>query len=308
MFSSISTNKAKGQIGLADLLKAKVSDYLILVKYKLNFTVVFSAVIGLLLANIAYGSFSWLALVLLAMSGFIITGSANAINQILEKDYDKLMKRTAGRPLAAGRMNVTEALLLAGILGVGGILILWYFFNENAALLGAVSLISYAFIYTPLKRVHPIAVLVGAIPGALPPVIGWVALTGTLTYEAYILFAIQFLWQFPHFWAIGWLGAEEYEKAGFKLMPTSNEKNKGLGIQVILYIGFLIMTTVLPGLIGMFSFYFVFAALISGLFFLYYGFNLFRYCDDKAALKLMLASVIYLPVLQIIMVLDSLIF
>ncbi len=298
----ISTTKIASQKSWSTAIKAKLADYSMLVKVRLNLTVVFSATIGYLLAAGTEAGIG--LLLLLGLGGFLVTSAANAINQILEKDFDKQMKRTANRPLAAGRMSITEAALIAGLCGVAGIAILAYFFNEQAALLGALSLFSYAFIYTPLKRISPIAILVGAIPGALPPVIGWVACTNAITYEAYLLFGIQFLWQFPHFWAIGWLGADEYAKAGFRLMPTPTTKNKAMAAQVIMYTVFLIVVSLLPTAIGMLGWASAIAAIGLGAMFLYYGYNLFRQCDDKAALKLMFASIIYLPLLQIVMVLD----
>ncbi len=287
-------------------LKSKISDYSILVKVRLNLTVVFSAIIGYLLA--IGGNFLFIDLLFLGLAGFLVTGSANAINQIIEKDYDRLMKRTKNRPLAANRMSVVEALLVAGIFGIAGLLILGLMFNTMAALIGAISLLSYAFVYTPMKRISPFAVFIGAIPGALPPVIGWVAATSLWSYEASILFSIQFLWQFPHFWAIGWLGAEEYEKAGYKLSPNSAGKNKYTAVQIMVYIVTLIVVSLAPYAINLISMISVITALLLGGMFLYYGYNLYKECDDKAALKLMFASIVYLPVLQTVMVLDRLFF
>lgn len=290
-------------LSVTEWLQAKIKDYAILVKHKLNLTVVFSSLIGYLLAM--GNSASAFSIFCLALFGFMVTGSANAINQILEKDYDKLMKRTANRPLAAGRMNNTEALLVAGIMGVGGVCGLWYVFNDLAALVGALSLLSYAFIYTPLKRVHPIAVLVGAFPGALPPAIGWVAATANFGYEAWVLFSMQFLWQFPHFWAIGWLGAEEYEKAGFKLYPMTKDRNQYTALQAILYIIALIGVTLLPVFAGWSSVYFGIVSVLIGLVFLWYGIKLYRQCNNKAALQLMFASIAYLIIVQIAIVVDK---
>ncbi|MGB0929490.1 MAG: heme o synthase [Chitinophagales bacterium] len=287
-------------------LKSKISDYSILVKVRLNLTVVFSAIIGYLLA--VGGNFLFIDLFFLGLAGFLVTGSANAINQIIEKDYDRLMKRTKNRPLAANRMSIVEALLVSGVFGIAGLLILGFLFNTTAALIGAISLFSYAFVYTPMKRISPFAVFVGAIPGALPPVIGWVAATSLWSYEASVLFSIQFLWQFPHFWAIGWLGAEEYEKAGYKLSPNSAGKNKYTAVQIIVYIVTLIVVSLAPYAIGLISMISVVTALLLGGMFLYYGYNLYRECDDKAALKLMFASIVYLPGLQTVMVLDRLFF
>lgn len=280
----------------------KLNDYAILTKYRLNLTVVFSSVLGYLMAY--NGQVEWMKILLLSLAGFLITGAANGFNQVLEKDYDKLMKRTANRPIAAGRMTTTEGVLIAGLFGIVGLLILWYWFNDLAALIGAISMLSYAFVYTPLKRISPIAILVGAIPGALPPTIGWVAATSVLSYEGYVLFAIQFLWQFPHFWAIGWLGAEEYAKAGFKLVPTPEERNQRTAIHVISYILILMVVSLFPALIGQTSYVYAGLALLLGLFFLGAGIHLFQKCDNVAALKLMFASIIYLPLLQILMVVD----
>lgn len=280
----------------------KLNDYAILTKYRLNLTVVFSSVLGYLMAY--NGQVEWTKILLLSLAGFLITGAANGFNQVLEKDYDKLMKRTANRPIAAGRMTTTEGVLIAGLFGIVGLLILWYWFNDLAALIGAISMLSYAFVYTPLKRISPIAILVGAIPGALPPTIGWVAATSVLSYEGYVLFAIQFLWQFPHFWAIGWLGAEEYAKAGFKLVPTPEERNQRTAIHIISYILILIVVSLFPTLIGQTSYLYAGFAALLGLFFLVAGIHLFQKCDNAAALKLMFASIIYLPLLQILMVVD----
>jgi len=182
--------------------------------------------------------------------------------------------------------------------------LLGYFFNELAALIGAMSLLTYAFIYTPLKRISPIAVLVGAIPGALPPVIGWVAATATLSYETYVLFAIQFLWQFPHFWAISWLADEEYRKAGYKLSPESGGKSKFIAFQMLIYISVLMLVSLLPIALGIVSYYFAIVAIALGIMFLYKAAVLYNTCTDKAALQVMFASLIYLPVLQVAMVLD----
>ena len=285
------------------LLAERMKDYSLLVKFRLNLTVVFSALIGY---GLAVGSNLNLSnIIFLGLGGFFITGAANAINQVLEKDYDKQMTRTQNRPVAAGRMSPTEGLLIAGINGVIGAAILCYFFNSLAAFIGVFSLILYAFVYTPLKRVGSIAVAVGAIPGALPPLIGWTAATGALSYEAYLLFSIQFIWQFPHFWAIGWLGADEYAKAGFKLHSGANDRNGKTAMQISVYILFLMLLTLFPVILGIFSYYFAGAALIFGLFFFYTGISFVRNNNRQHALRVMIASILYLPLLQIAMVLDA---
>ncbi|MBK6609557.1 MAG: protoheme IX farnesyltransferase [Sphingobacteriales bacterium] len=300
-----STNTNNAVANWFEFLRTKLADYAVLVKVKLNITVVFSAVVGYALAAGWYANL--LDIILLGWSGFAITGSANAINQILEKDYDKLMKRTANRPLASGRMNNAEAAIVAGILGISGLALLGFWFNTIAALAGAISLFSYAFLYTPLKRVSSIAILVGAIPGALPPMIGWLAFASYANYDAWVLFAIQFIWQFPHFWAIGWMGADEYKKAGFKLWPTPADRNKYAAAQIIIYTVALILSTFVPVVLGQFTIITAIANIILGSFMLKWAITLYQTCAVADARKLMLASVTYLPLIQIVMVIDKLI-
>ncbi len=281
----------------------KLKDYEQLVKLRLNLTVVFSAVIGF---GMGATIENWYFTILLAIGGFLVTASANTINQLLEIEYDKQMKRTANRPLATGRMSITEAVLIAGLHGVAGLLILWLVFNPLTALLGAISLISYAFIYTPLKRISPISVFIGAIPGALPLAIGWVAATGKLGFVAYTLFAIQFLWQFPHFWAIGWLGYDDYKKAGFKLLPVKFDgRNVNTAIQIILYTVAMVLVGCIPYLIGLSGVVYLISNLVLGAFFVYRGFQLYLNCNNEYALKVMYASLLYLPITQILMYIDK---
>ena len=245
------------------LLVSKVKDYFQLIKFTLSFMVVFSTVISYLLApNVR---FNIVQVLLLFAGGMMITGSANAINQILEKRSDALMKRTSGRPVASGRMSVEEASVFAFVLGVGGILLIWYRFNLESALLGALSLFLYGFIYTPLKTKNSVAVLVGAFPGAMPCLIGWVAGfydTPIVWTGGLVLFAIQFLWQFPHFWAIAWVAHKDYTAAGFKLLPSDKGPTKFTAIQTIMYSAMMIPVGVLPyyyGISGMVSMWIVLA-------------------------------------------------
>ncbi len=199
-------------------IASKVKDYFQLIKFTLSFTIVFTCVVCYLFApNV---QFDFLSVLLLFFAGMLITGSANAINQTVERDTDAMMKRTAGRPVASGRMQPNEAWTFAVVTGITGVIIMWYWFNWQSALLGLLSLFLYAFIYTPLKKINSISVLVGAFPGALPCLIGWVAGTGEFSAGGWVLFGIQFLWQFPHFWAIAWVAHKDYEKAGFKLLPA----------------------------------------------------------------------------------------
>ncbi len=281
------------------LVKAKLADYSQLVKLRLAGTVVFSSVIAYAIA--AYGQVEVMSMFLLFVGGFLVTGAANALNEVFEKDLDKLMKRTENRPLATGRMSSTEAILAAGIMGVAGILILGYFFNYLSAFLGAVSLFSYAFIYTPLKRISPIAVFVGAIPGAMPPLIGWVAATGAITEGGLAITMMQFLWQFPHFWSIAWIGEADYRKAGFKLLPSSGGKDRFTAMQNIIYITVLIPVSLIPVMMGMVHWIGGIVILISGLAFMAQAVQLFRNCDDKDARKLMFVSIAYLPIVLLAM-------
>ncbi|MBK6995856.1 MAG: protoheme IX farnesyltransferase [Lewinellaceae bacterium] len=181
-------------------------------------------------AIVCEGAVNWGSMLLLAVGGFLVTGAANALNQVLERDYDRLMPRTANRPVVTGRMSVSTAVLLAGLMALFGISMLSWF-NPLTGFLGTLSLISYAFIYTPMKRSTPLAVVVGAVPGALPLIIGCVAYEGFISPTAWMLFGLQFLWQFPHFWAVAWLADEDYKKAGFYLLPSGNgEKDKTTGL------------------------------------------------------------------------------
>lgn len=291
------------KVTLTERFQAKLTDYKQLVKFRLTSIVVFSAAIGFLLAS--SGSMDWMGLLLIGLAGFLITGSANALNEIIEKDYDKLMKRTANRPLPTNRMSTVEALLLAGIMGVVGIFILASQFNYLAALIGALSLLSYAFIYTPLKRISNIAVFVGAIPGALPPMIGWVAMTGAITVEAFILFSIQFLWQFPHFWAIAWVAHDDYSRAGFRLLPSEGGRTRQSAFYNIVYILFLIPVSLLPFFLGFSGWISAVIISLTGLLFLLQAYRLYVKCDDKSAVKLMLGSFVYLPVVLLALVFDK---
>lgn len=270
----------------------KLTDYKLLVKFRLNLTVVFSSVMAYLIA--AQGAVDWGAVCLLGLGGFLVTGAANALNQVLEKDFDKLMKRTMDRPLAAGRMTVSEGVMAAGFMSIFGIGILASF-NPWTAFLGTIALMSYAFIYTPMKRVSPIAVLVGAVPGALPMMIGCVAVEGSLTSLAIALFGIQFMWQFPHFWAIGWLGDEDYTKAGFNLLP-SGLKNQNVGFQSAIYALMLLPLGMMPYLLGTTGITSAIVSALAAFVYAYYGWNLYQKCDRKAARQLMFSSFFYLPI------------
>jgi protoheme IX farnesyltransferase len=233
-------------------LASKVKDYFQLIKFTLSFMVVFSTVVSFLIAPYykIYTRPTLLSVLLLFIAGMLVTGSANAINQALEKDTDALMKRTSKRPVASGRMSVVEAQLFAAVTGLLGVAMMWYFFNFQSAMVGLFSLFLYGFIYTPLKKVNSVAVLVGAIPGALPCLIGWVAATDNFYAGGWVLFGIQFIWQFPHFWAIAWLAHQDYSAAGFKLLPADKGPTKFTAVQSVMYSVMMIPVGILPYVSG----------------------------------------------------------
>ena len=285
-------------------LKGLISDFKQLTKVGLSLSVVFSSLAGYLLATDKVDS---ITLILLAIGGYFMVGASNAFNQVIEKDTDALMKRTMNRPLPTGRMSVSTALAIAIFFTISGIAIL-YSINAKSAFFGAISIFLYTSVYTPLKSVSPLAVFVGAFPGAIPFMLGWVAATNHFGIEAGFLFLIQFFWQFPHFWAIGWLQYEEYKKAGFNMLPM-NKKDKGAIKQIIFYTVIMILVSVAPVLKVTGTFYiFPTTAVIIGLVggvMLYYGVQLYKTQSNIEARKLMLASVLYITVVQVIYVVDK---
>lgn len=292
------------QLGLSVAIKAKLADYAQLIKLRLAIIVVFSAGIGFLFGN--SGAMDWGGFFLVMLGGFFITGAANALNEVIEKDFDKLMSRTENRPLPSNRMSVMEALLIAGILSIAGLFLLAFFFNVLSALIGALSLLIYAFIYTPLKRYSSFAVFVGAIPGALPPLIGWVAATGSLHFFALLLFTIQFLWQFPHFWAIAWIAHDDYSRAGYDLLPSKGGKCRESAIMNIIYSGILIPASLMPYLFGYTGWISAIVLGVAGSIFMYQSFKLFKDLTDQSARKLMFGSFFYLPVVLLALIIDKL--
>lgn len=288
--------------GKATALKSKLSDYAAFLKLRLSFLVVLSAVLSYFLA---IESFSWVKLTALILGGFFVTGASNGFNQIIERDLDKLMKRTQNRPLATGRMEVLEALLLATGLGIIGVTMLWFFLNPLSGVLGLLALFMYVAIYTPLKRITPFAVFVGAFPGAIPPMLGYVAETGQMGLIPGILFAVQFVWQFPHFWAIAWKVDDDYKKAGFSLLPSKGRKDKMSAFMILTYTLFLIPVSLTPTFFSVSGNIAAIVAIIAGLGFAYYALKLYLDLNDKTATKLMLASFVYLPLVQIIYLLDK---
>ena len=275
-------------------MRQNVRDFLMLIKFRLSLTVVFSSVIAYLIA--VSGGARLLDLLILTMGGFLVTGAANTLNQVLEKDYDKLMERTSDRPLAAGRMTISEAVMMAGFMSLIGISLL-ALFNPWTAFLGTFSLVSYAFVYTPMKRVSPDAIPIGAIPGALPTLIGVVAAQGELGWLGLTLFAIQFCWQFPHFWSIGFLGNDDYTKAGFKFIPkVDGQLNvKKIGRQSVGYALVLIPLGLVPFFMGYTGIISAVIVALLGLSYTYFAWNFLKKPERKTALQLMFFSFGYIP-------------
>ncbi len=277
--------------------------YGLLMKFKLSLTVVFSSVMAYLFCSEDAKIVSSL---ILAVSGFSITASANIFNQIIERNEDKLMSRTQNRPLPQNHLTLMEAYLLAGILGIVGIGLLSFYFNPLSGILGALALLSYAFIYTPMKQVSPTSVFIGAIPGAMPLIIGSVAATNAVTMKGLIFFVIQFLWQLPHFWSIAWLLDSDYKKAGFRLLPSPDgEKSRSVAVQCIPYLLILVVVASLPYMLGYAKVVSLLVGVGFSLFYLLRGLDFVIHLDDASARKLMFTSFGYIPVVLLSYVLDK---
>ncbi len=298
MKTALSTSEKK------NIFAGIFDDFKQITKAGLAMSVVFSSVAGYFLgaATINYST-----LFLLAIGGYFMVGASNAFNQIIEKDLDALMKRTQNRPIPSGRMSVSTAFIIATLFTILGVITL-YIVNPKTAMFGAISIFLYTCVYTPLKPKTPLAVFVGAFPGAIPFMLGWVAATNNFGIEPGTLFMIQFFWQFPHFWAIGWLLDDDYKKAGFKMLPTG-KKDKATAIQIIMYTIWMILASVFPvtGLTGNLQLSVPAAVIvfILGIGMLVYAVKLFNKRDNKAARRLMLASVSYISLMQIVYVVDK---
>ncbi|HEU4718543.1 MAG TPA: heme o synthase [Bacteroidia bacterium] len=281
----------------------KLADYAQFAKLRLSSLVVFSAVIGYVIGvrELDHES-SWVELTALILGGFLVTGSSNGFNQVIERETDKLMSRTMNRPLPTGRMSVREGVVLASVMGVAGILLLALFTNMLSAILGFLALILYTLVYTPSKKRTPFATFIGAFPGAIPPMLGWVAATngfGMIGTSAMLLFAIQFMWQFPHFWAIAWVSHDDYTRAGFRMLPSAGGRDKASAFQVVVYTLGLIPVSLTPLLFRMCGTVAGVVILACGVAFLVQAMTLYRNCDVKSASRLMFGSFIYLPVVQL---------
>lgn len=287
---------------LSDFFVNKVSAYLQLAKLRLSLLVVFSGGFGYILGN--KGNVDWIKFVMFCIAGLIITASSNSINQIIEIHLDKLMTRTRNRPLPTGLLTYQEGLFFAIITFLLSVVLFIVFTNFKTTFLAIMSLVLYAFAYTPLKTRHSIAVFVGAIPGALPPMIGWLAVTNDFGWEPGILFAIQFVWQFPHFWAIAWVLDEDYKKAGIRLLPGSGQ-DINTAFQIMIYTMMLLPLGFMPYVLGMTGITSAVISLFSGASFLILTFMLMRQQSKEAALKIMFGSFIYLPIVQIAFLIDK---
>ena len=274
-------------------------------KFTLSFTVVFTCVICYMLAPKVM-AYDWSMILLLTFAGLCITGSANAINQAVEKDTDALMKRTANRPVASGRMTQQTAYNFVIITGILGVAIMWKYFNFSSALLSAFSLFLYAFIYTPLKKINSIAVLVGAFPGALPCLIGWVAGNDDFAYAGWALFLIQFLWQFPHFWAIAWVSHTDYSRVGFKLLPAKEGPTRFTALQSIMYAVLMIPIGFLPYYLNLTGEVSKWILLVANIFMVVQCVRLYQNMGVPAARRVMFSSYIYLPIVYLALLADKL--
>ena len=284
--------------------KSRLNDFKAITKMGLSISVVFSCISGYLLAT---NNINAVIILLLSLGGYCMVGASNIFNQIIERNLDSLMERTKSRPIPMKKISVVNSFLMGVFLALAGLVIL-YNINEITAMFAAISIFIYTSVYTPLKQITPLSVFAGAIPGAIPFMLGWVAHTGEFGIEPGVLFMMQFFWQFPHFWAIAWFLDDDYRKAGFKMLPTGS-RDKGTALQIIAYIVWTILVCIAPAIfnIGRLSIsnYAAVLIVIIGIVFLYYGFRLFKNLETKEARKLMLVSILFLTSVQLIYVIDK---
>jgi protoheme IX farnesyltransferase len=275
-----------------------------LLKPRLSMLVAFSCAFGFLLST--QGSIDWIKLSVITTGGFILSGASVTINQIIERNEDALMERTRKRPIPLQVLSAKSATIYATFCLLVSLLLLAWGSNLLTVVLSIISMVLYSFVYTPLKKVGPVAVFVGAIPGALPPLLGWVANTGVISYEALVIFGIQFIWQFPHFWAIAWVADDDYRKAGFKLLPSGGGKDHNTAIQIMTYTLFLLPLGLLPAWIGLTGINSALVATLCGTAFLAQTFSLMKTGSNQSAMRIMFGSFLYLPIVQIAYLLDKL--
>jgi len=278
---------------------SKFAGYLKLTKFRLASLVVFSAVITFITMS---DTINWISLAALTFGGFMVTGSANGFNQIIEKDLDKKMHRTMHRPMPLDVLNAVEAFIFCSLIGIIGTVLLWVYTNPLSGILGFISILLYALVYTPLKRTTPLSVFVGAFPGALPTLIGAVAATegfGKISFLAILLFLIQFVWQFPHFWSLAWFNSEDYAKADFYLLPSNGGKDKSTQFQILLYCVFLLFVSIFPFIFGFTGLISAIVCVVAGITLVLQAYNFYRLGTDELAKKLFFITLIYLPVVQL---------
>lgn len=295
--------RSPGYVAVAPL--GKLRELAVLFKLRLASLVVVSAVLGYLL-GVPAGSFNWTSMWVLVLAGTLLTGASNALNQVIEVGEDALMRRTAARPLVRASLSSGEAIAAAFIAGLAGTVLLWLRFGPLTSILGFMSLFMYVALYTPLKKHSPWAVFVGAFPGAFPPMLGYVAATGRFGLEPGLLFAMQFMWQFPHFWAIAWVLDEDYARAGFRLLPSPGGCDRRSAFLILLYTLFVIPAGMLPWVYGIVGPWAMSAAVVGGLVMAWPAWRLYRTRDRQDARRLMFASFLYLPLVQVAYVLDRL--
>lgn len=281
------------------IIYSKIKSFLKLTKFTLSALVVFSAIITFFTVAETY---NWKQVLAICLGGFLVTAAANGFNQIIEKDLDKLMNRTKLRPIPTGNLTVNQAFVICAIFGIIGTIMLWVFTNPLSGIIGFVSIILYTLVYTPLKRVTPFSVFVGAIPGALPTLIGAIAATdgfGHISFFAILLFCIQFFWQFPHFWAIAWVSHDDYQRAGFFLLPSKGGRDKSSRSQILVYTLSLFPIALTPFIFNFAGWMSATVVSCMGLVFIIQAYNLFKSGTIVDARKLMFGSFVYLPLVQI---------
>lgn len=281
-----------------------IRSYVELLKPRLSLLVAFSCGFGFILST--ENSVDWMRLFMVTAGGFLLSGASVTINQVIEQREDALMMRTKNRPIPSGKIGPGSAVIFSAVVMAASILFLMISTNAITVVLSVVSMVLYSFVYTPLKKVGPVAVFVGAIPGALPPLLGWIANTGIVSYEALVIFGIQFIWQFPHFWAIAWVADDDYKKAGFRLLPSGGGKDHNTAIQIMTYTLFLLPLGLIPAWIGLTGINSAFVVTLCGVGFLAQTFSLMKTGSNQSALRIMFGSFIYLPVVQISYLLDKL--
>jgi protoheme IX farnesyltransferase len=283
----------------------RLKEYVQLTKPRLSALVVFSAATGFVIAT--SGEFEMATLLWLMLGGYLVTGASNGINQVIEKDLDKLMERTMNRPVPSGRLSAQSAFIASLLMGVIGVSILWIKMNALCGVLSLLSMILYTVIYTPAKRVTPFAVLIGAFPGAFPPMLGWIAARNTIGMEAVLLYAVQFIWQFPHFWSIAWILHDDYLRAGFRMLPSAGGRNSSSAFQTLVYTACLIPMSFLPQAFHIAGWVTTISLLVCGGIFTWQSIGLYRTLEMKAAHRLMFGSFLYLPAVQLSWMIEKLV-